>query len=362
VQVRTLMAVTRDTLRLLDGMRISMLAPVDDAALRLVRAWAIAWNEISAEWDAALSDLVASSKAGKWPSRSQISRATRAKAALAATREALHDLTRQLPIVVTQSLPTMTSYAVAWSNRITASQYPLAAGSPSGIMAGFDRADPAALAQIVRRTTQQVTALSLPLSAQAEQAMSAVLIRGVATGQNPRRVASLMLSKLQGAFNGGRNRALVIARTEMLDAHRAAAHVQDLANKDIVTGWQWLASLDRRTCPACLAMHGSKHPVTEPGPMGHQQCRCTRVPVTKSWRELGFALDEPGDVFPDARAWFDVQPQELRVAVMGRKRLDLLDSGRIGWGDLVTRRSTDGWRDSFAPTPVKDLTRRRRAA
>jgi hypothetical protein len=40
---------------------------------------------------------------------------------------------------------------------------------------------------------------------------------------------------------------------------------------------------------------------------------------------------------------------------MGAERLQLLQSGAISWDDLSTRRQTDGWRDSFGVTPLKNL-------
>lgn len=349
------MAIGRETLRLLDGMRVDMLRPVDDASSALIRAWGSTWNELAVEWDSALSDLIGASRDGKWPSRAQIRRAKKVQAALSVTREALLDLSRQMPVTVTQALPTMADDAIEWSRRLTASQYPAEAGTVTQIASNFDRVDPRAVDAIVRRTTERVTSLARPLSAQAEQAMRSSLVRGVALGQNPREAARAMLARVEGDFNGGRNRALVIARSEMLDAHRAAGMAQDVANSENLTGWQWGATLDRRTCPSCLSKHGSLHPVDEPGPYDHQQGRCARIPKAKSWRDLGFDIDEPADIFPDARSWFDGLPGEDQEFVMGRARLDLLQSGQVSWDDLATRRTTDGWRDSFAPTPVKDL-------
>jgi SPP1 gp7 family putative phage head morphogenesis protein len=349
------MAVNRKTLRLIDGMRISMLQPVDAAAASIIKAWGTAWNELAGEWGAALADLVAASKDGRWPTRAQVNRAKRAQKAMAKTRAALLDLSTDLPVVVTQALPAITADAVDWSQRITASQYPAQAGTTAEVIATFDRVDDAALDAIVKRTTGQVTSLARPLSAQAEQAMKSVLIRGIAVGDNPRSAAKLMLDRVQGAFEGGRNRALVIARTEMLDAHRAAGMAQDKANADVLQGWQWVAQLDKRTCPSCWGQHGSMHDLDEAGPLDHQQGRCARVPVAKTWRQLGFDLDEPASILPDAKATFDALPREDQLAIMGAKKLELLDKGKVTLGDLSKRRTTPGWRDSFAPTPLADL-------
>ena len=104
-------------------------------------------------------------------------------------------------------------------------------------------------------------------------------------------------------------------------------------------------------------MHGTEHPPSVAGPLDHQQGRCDRLPVTASWKDLGFeGVEEPPSIVPDARAWFDGLPETERAAILGDTRLALLDSGQITWDDLVTRRETRGWRPSYVPTPVAALT------
>ncbi len=352
------MAVTRGTLRLLDGMRISMGEPVDATSERILLAWATAWNEIAAEWDAAIADLIASSDDGEWPSRRQISRAKRAQKALQVTRTALFNLAEDLPVTVTQALPAMTKDAADWSRRLAASQYPPVAGDAAQVIGTFGRLDTRALSAIVTRTTEQVTTLSQPLTEQMTRAMRSALIRGVAVGDNPRTVAADMLRRLEGVFNGGRNRALVIARTEMLSAYREANRVGEDSMKDVLQGWTWCCALDRRTCVSCLAKHGTEHKLSEPGPDDHQQGRCARLSLTKSWKDLGYAVPEPKSILPNSRTWFDAQPRDDQLLIMGKTRLNLLDSGKVSWDDLTTKRTTPGWRDSWAPTPLKDLTKK----
>jgi hypothetical protein len=172
-------------------------------------------------------------------------------------------------------------------------------------------------------------------------------------GDNPKTVAAEMLRKLERNFHGGLTRALVIARTEMLDAHRAAAQAQELANAEVLTGWYWNAKLDARTCPSCWVQHGRFHPLEEFGPIDHQQGRCARLPKTKSWADLGFeGLDEPNDELRDARTVFDGLAPADQVAIMGRKRLEALNAGTVSWEDLTVRHSTPGWRDSYHVAPL----------
>jgi SPP1 gp7 family putative phage head morphogenesis protein len=349
------MAVTPETLRLVDGMRVQIDTTVDATAADLIRAWAAAWDEVAGEWQAALADLVAGTTGGHWPTRGKVLRAERARRALEVTEAALDQVVAGSEARVLQAVPTLTVSAADWSARIVASQLPPLL--PAGAAVAFNRVDPAAVTSIVERTTEQIHALHYPLQRDAVREMKRTLVRGVAVGDNPRRAAGIMLQRTQGVFNGGRNRALVIARTEMLSAHRAASREADRANADVVGGWQWIASLDRRTCPSCWAKHGTTYPVDEDGPNDHQQGRCTGIPVTKSWTELGFNIDEPPSVLADAEATFKGLPEADQLAIMGRARLDLLNGGQASWADLSRRRTTPGWRDSYVPTPVRDLQR-----
>lgn len=352
------MAVTDETLTALTAMRGSVAATVDSTTQDLELAWARAWNEVSGEWEAAIADLIARSKDGAWPPPRVVRRARRALQARDATRELLLELRGMVPIRVARDLEPMLTEVTDWQRTLTASQYPPAAGGTTVVAATFDRVDKDAIRAIVDRTSRTVVARSRPLSSQADAAMRSTLVKGVTLGDHPETAARDMVNRVRGAFDGGLHRARVIARTEMLDAHRAASRAQQdrLAAQGVVTRWQWIATLDHRTCPSCLAMHGTEHPPTEAGPLDHQQGRCDRLPLTASWADLGFPdVEEPASILPDARAWFDGLPQAERARIMGDQRLALLDSGQITWEDLAQRRDTPGWRPSIAPTPVRDL-------
>lgn len=351
------MVVTTHTLDLVSGMRIEVGALIDAEDAELLRAWGRAWDEVAPEWEAALNDLAASSQKGEWPSRTKVLRATRARKALDMTEGVLRDLVTKMGGRIAKTVPTLTRDAADWQAKIIGSQMPPPPGASTNaaVTATWDRVDPRALQSIVTRTTQQVTALSWPLPTVQTEVMKSVLIRGIAVGDNPKAAARTMLKRLGGQFEGGLARARVIARTEMMDAHHAASSEQRKANRDLLTGWAWQASLDVRTCPSCLAQHGSVHPLDEDGPLDHQQGRCTSLPITKTWKEMGFDIPEPPSVSRDAQAWFDSLPPEQQLSVLGKERLDLLHSGAIKWDDLSTRRENPDWRPSYVPTPLSDL-------
>lgn len=349
------MAITPATLRLARHLRVTVGREVDAVTRGQVEAWVRAWDEMKIEMSAAVDDLLLMGD-GEWPTRAQVNRATRAQAALAHAQERLGQLAETTRATVTDAAGRAVELGSDAQPGIITSQLPPSAGNAAALSASFDRVSTQAIDAIVARSTGQITALTKPLSDEATEAMRRSLIRGVSVGENPRVAARNMLRRLEGDFNGGGlNRALVIARTEIIDAHRQGSAAQQRANADVLGGWTWAAQLDSRTCPSCWAQHGSEHPLDADGPLDHQQGRCARLPRTKTWRELGFDLPEPPSVLPDAQATFWALPDEDRLRIMGPERIAALNSGRTTWAGLSQRRTTDGWRDSFAPAPVRSL-------
>jgi SPP1 gp7 family putative phage head morphogenesis protein len=90
------------------------------------------------------------------------------------------------------------------------------------------------------------------------QAAKDSLAYGVATGQSPRVIARDVATKTGIA----KARSLTIARTEMLRPYRQVTH-ERFRESQVVKSWTWLARLDGRCCPACTAMNGTVHPLSE---------------------------------------------------------------------------------------------------
>lgn len=336
-------------------MRAAVDALADEQTRRLTAAWVRAWDTLIWEVTGAVQELAQLADDGRWPTRSQVLRNERARRALEVVREALQRLAAEANRGIGQAAADAADIAAARTARIIASQFPPQAGDHATLAVRFNRVPADQIAAVVARTTQQITALTWPLAAAATEAMKQELIRGIALGDNPRAAARRMLQRLEGGFNGGLARALNIARTEILDAHRAAAAASQAANSKVLTGWVWTAKLDARTCPSCWAQHGSRHPLDEQGPLDHQSGRCARTPVTKSWKELGFDIPEPPSILPDARTTFAGLPEADQLQIMGPARLAALQRGDIAWDDLSKLRRTNGWRDSYGVVPLRDL-------
>ncbi len=242
---------------------------IDLTTQQIVQAWTTAWDEIAQEWREALAELTAMAEDGTWPTRSQIARNVRAQAALQATAEKLQDVVAATNAAVTGDLDALVKTAAVQQQALMVAQLPPGYQLPAAVY------DKTAVELIVARTTRQITALTYPLRPEAQAAMRASLIRGMAVGDNPRRVAADMLKRVQGHFEGGRARAENIARTEMIDSFRAASQQREKQSADVLQGWVWISALTERTCISCISQHGQEFPLDVPGPLDHPSGRCT---------------------------------------------------------------------------------------
>lgn len=342
------MAINRQTLRI-EAELNAYLATVADAHTRaLVEAWVIAWDQVAGELDAAATELVAAAGEGR-VTRTMILRSQRAQAALDAVARSLDSLADQAGRLIARDLQAVIETAALAEHDMIASQ--LTGVRRSGLAVNLVRADAGQIAEMVRRATQQITSAVRPVGAEAAAAIRRELLRGTAVGANPRTAARRMVAGIEDRFNGGLSRAMTIARTEMVDVARTAAQRVDRANTDVLAGWEWVAHLGPRTCRSCIANHGTLHDIDEPGPIDHQNGRCARVPLVKTWAELGFkGIPDPPSVTPDADAWFDRQPASVQREILSDRGYDAWRRGDYPRSAWTTRRETDGWRDAMVPS------------
>jgi SPP1 gp7 family putative phage head morphogenesis protein len=342
------MAITARTLRLQRALARELDRILDTQQRALVSAWVDAWDEIAPDLTAVLLDMLV---AGDAVTRAQLLRSTRLRKALAVIADNLETLAVDAGVRVTGDLRDVIDRAGAAQASVIDSQLP--PGTDLVNLDAWSRVDDRQVTAIVKRSTEQITALTRPLPAAAYDVVRRELIRGVAAGSNPRETARRIITRTERyGFNGGLNRALVIARTETLDAHREAARVGRMAHTDVLGGWTWLAKLDTRTCPSCWAQHGTVHPVEKTGPDDHQQGRCTAIPTTRSWADLGIDVEEPPSLLPSREDAFEQLTGEQQLQILGPGRYSAYVNGTFPMDDWSVVKSTPGWRDSHVVAPV----------
>ena len=343
------MAITATTLRLTKRLRTDLLAVTNQIDRDLTKAWVDAWDAVATDLEAAVNELAANAQAGIF-SRSTLLRSRRLQYALDHIAQALVRLAEAAGIRITDDLPAVVRASGEAQTAIIGSQLPKA---ERGSLAGWTGVDSNAINAIVTRSTERITSSLWPVSAEADAVIRRELVLAISTGTNPKAVATRIMKGAEGGFNGGLTRALGVASTELLDAHRAAAALSHEANADVLDCWIWLTELSPRTCPACLGMSGTEHPLSEPGPEGHVRCRCGRQPKTKSWADLGIeGMDEPASLAPDAGEWFAGLTDQEQRDILGPGRYAAWKRGDYPMSKWATKVQNPDWRPSYQTSPL----------
>jgi hypothetical protein len=340
------MAYTQHTARLVARLRADLALIGDQQTRDLVAAWANAWDEIQPDLNTTLLEMLV---AGDKVTRAQLMRSERLRKVLGLIADRLDTLATDARVRIVGDLRAVIDTAGGAQASILDSQLP-AAGEHLVDIEAWTRVNPHAIDAIVTRSTQQITKRTRPLSKDAQRAVRRELVRGYAAGANPRATAARILARTEGEFNGGLTRALAIARTETLDASRAASLVGRSQHADVLAGWSWHCELSERSCIACISMDGTVFPNDAPGPDDHVNGRCTAIPVTKSWADLGFDIPEPAPTRVSGEDWFATLDAAAQKRILGPGRYAAWSEGRYPMSDWSTMRSNDGWRNSLQVT------------
>lgn len=323
------MAVPQRTLTLLRRLARRNGATADATVQAIAASWSAGWADLSPAWQQAIAAIVEQyQRTGVWPSGWQIAR-------IEAIAQAQERTERALTGLLTGAVSS-TRGAVADIGEATRTAEPdIIASQRAGLE--VNRPRERAAAAVVRDRQARVSALHRPIRAASVNAISRAFRRPA--------TAPELVDKVRLGFASAAVRADTIARTETIDTYRDTAGLVHDENRRILTAWAWHCSCDRRSCPACWAMHGRQFALDVPGPAGHPSCRCTRLPLIA------------GADLPSAEARFRRLPRQDQLAILGPARLEMFRAGRIGWSDLAVERANAGWRNSWTPRSVADLER-----
>lgn len=155
-----------------------------------------------------------------------------------------------------------------------------------------------------------------------------------------------------GALETTRRQAEGLVRTAVTETAARAQLETYKANADIVTAYQYFATLDSRTTQICISLDGQVFPVDSdkptPTPPQHFNCRSRLVPVV-DWKGLG--VDPPpdseriardpegrsvrvdaGEVYKD---WLRKQPTGAQNQILGKSRAEMFRQGKLDLSELV---------------------------
>lgn len=158
-----------------------------------------------------------------------------------------------------------------------------------------------------------------------------------------------LVREIRGTAARGYEDGLLKVSARAADAvvRTAVQHVATVArletfktNSDIIESEEWLATLDKRTCPSCRSLDKRRFPIGKgPRPPLHIGCRCTMLPVlAEKYRKLmqGATRASKGQeggqqVSADLSYydWLKQQPAEFQDEVLGPMRAKLFRDGGI---------------------------------
>lgn len=172
----------------------------------------------------------------------------------------------------------------------------------------------------------QVTMAAIPTASYLETLAGNTIIQGAVQADWWSRQSDDTAFKFQSAVRqglvGAETTPQIVRRVrDVMDLSRRNAEtlvhtsVQSVANvtrekvmqdnSDVVSANEYCSALDRKTCLVCGSLDGLRwenvtnkpigHSVRYSPPTRHWRCRCSMIPVLKTWRELGINMDELSD-------------------------------------------------------------------
>lgn len=148
--------------------------------------------------------------------------------------------------------------------------------------------------------------------------------------------------------------AEALVRTSVQTVASQAREKTFSENDDVIASKEWVATLDARVCLECAARDGKRweldgtpigHKIPFQAPPIHFNDRCSMIPVTKTFKELGIDIEE---LPPSTRAsmegqvsdktfgeWLKRQSPERVEEILGKGRADLYNRGVITFNQLT---------------------------
>lgn len=168
--------------------------------------------------------------------------------------------------------------------------------------------------------------------------------------------------RLQNGFDLGRRSATVLARTSLLETAKVARDEVYREHADLIVEYQYIATLDSRTCLICGPddLKKARRRQDLPQPLRHPNCRCCIVPLTEYSREVyrpAIVNEEPYRVHhrdgSTSTKWIDKeavqvpgnkryeqffrsQPEKWQKSVLGKERYAIYDANKLSLDELRT--------------------------
>lgn len=308
------------------------------ASMEMVRAYIDAWLAIKEALDRLTEAMQAAQERGETVGRAWLLREDRLQTLLRQVRNEMDYFARNTSGAINDAQRAVVEMAQQDAQQLVLAG--LEEAQAVQVRLTWNRVPSEALSDLVGvlQDGSPFSELLAELGPASEESVKKALIIGLAMGKGPRQIAA----SIRQALGGNLTRSLTIARTETLRAYRTSSLRAYQENDDVVIGWVWLAALSARTCPACLAMHGTVHPRDEPFG-SHPNCRCTPAPLLQ-----GAAPIASGET------WLQAQSEAVQNEVLGEKAAQAWREGEVELTDFVRVSHSEKWGTSRSTRSLRD--------
>jgi len=195
------------------------------------------------------------------------------------------------------------------------------------------------------------------------------LMQGETTGEIVKRVEDVVVS--------GKRSARTVVQTAISGTSSQIRDRMFKDNEDLLDGVQWVSTLDSRTSEICRGLDGQVFPIDSgPRPPAHFNCRSTTTPIIKSWKDLGFDIEElPPATRPSVRNglagdvpsnktyndWLKDQDASFQKEILGQAKYELFSKGKLSLDrfiddgtlkplslDEIRKREPEAWKKAFS--------------
>uniref|UniRef100_UPI003F6B7DEB minor capsid protein n=1 Tax=Pasteurella multocida TaxID=747 RepID=UPI003F6B7DEB len=194
--------------------------------------------------------------------------------------------------------------------------------------------------------------------------LTGLIRQGILDGKQ----TSAIITEVKDLLGSSRRSAETLVRTAVMKVNDEAHKLLRDENEDIIKGEQHISTLDTRTSEVCRVRDGlvwdlekkpvGDHSVPYQRPPLHPNCRSTLRLIMKSWRELGFDVDEipestrasmDGQVKANItyEDWLKNKTKAQQDEILGKGKADLWRNGVITFRDMLDQ--------SGRPLTLKEL-------